>query len=65
MDSVLKSKVYNSDESMYLGTLSKAVQAALSNGFSFMLFNGIVYFITRDGRCFDTELKKNDLIVKV
>lgn len=62
---MLMVKVFNADEKIYFGTITKAAKAALNEGFRFFLFNDIVYLITQNENCCNTGLKKDDLIVEV
>lgn len=57
-----KKYVFNSDGNMWLGTLTNAYNKAIEHGYSFFLFNDIVYFGTRENLSIeDTGIRKDDL----
>lgn len=62
---MLMVKVFNTDEKLYFGTITKATKVALNEGFRFFLFNDIVYLIMQNEDCCNTGLKKDDLIDNV
>ena len=54
--------VFNADDEMYFGTLIKAVSQCVNEGFRFILFNDIIYFVDYLGRYTDSGLRKTDLV---
>lgn len=54
--------VYNANGGIYFGTLYNAAKRCILSGFSFLLFNGIIYFINHNGNFSDTKLRESDLI---
>lgn len=59
---MLKKYVFNAHEEIYLKTINRAIDRAAAEGYRFMQFNGIIYFIDENGGCHDTGLKEIDIV---
>lgn len=62
---MLMASVFNENDKLYLGTITKMAQEALNNGFRFFLFNDIVYLVVQNENYYDTGLIKGDLAIKM